>query len=134
MDELPNYGFGVVIANFDGQNGNDVFISNDGDLNHFWKSISAGEAGTSRYRLTEYARIAGCSVGTSGISQACMGIASGDFDRNGMLDLLVTNFHNEPVNLFLQNDSGFFVDEALKYGLVEPSRGRARVWCSISRF
>jgi hypothetical protein len=52
-----------------------------------------------------------------------MGIASGDFDRNGRLDLLITNFYNEPVNLFLQNDSGFFVDEALQYGLVQPSTG-----------
>jgi len=45
----------------------------------------------------------------------------GDFDQNGYLDLFVTNFHKEPVNLFLQNEAGFFLDEARLYGLVEPS-------------
>lgn len=121
--ELPNYGFGVVIANFDGQHGNDLFISNDGDLNHFWKSLPAEDASQSNtYSLTECAGISGCSIGNSGVSQACMGIASGDFDRNGLLDLLVTNFHNEPVNLFLLNKSGFFVDEALQYRLAQSSK------------
>jgi hypothetical protein len=112
-----------VVANFDDQHGNDSFVSNDGDLNHFWKSVPSQGGQTRRFDLMESAGIAGCSIGTLGHSQACMGIATGDFDRNGMLDLLVTNFHNEPVNLFLQIDSGFFVDDALKYGLVEPSRG-----------
>lgn len=122
MDQLPNYGFGVVIADFDGRFGNDVFISNDGDLNHFWKSVLEDGAGSGNFELIESAGVAGCSIGTSGLSQACMGVASGDFDQNGLIDLAVTNFHNEPLNLFLQNDAGFFVDDALKYGLVEPAK------------
>ncbi len=121
MHQLPNYGFGAVIANFDAKNGNDLFISNDGDVNHYWKSVPSADGVSQRYGLAESAGIAGCGIGTSGISQACMGIASGDFDRNGFLDLMITNFHNEPVNLFLQNDSGLFLDEALKYGLVPSS-------------
>ena len=122
IEQLPNYGFGVVIANFDGRDGNDVFISNDGDLNHYWRSVPAADNAPERFQLTESAGIAGCSIGTSGISQACMGIASADFDHNGLIDLAITNFHNEPLNLFLQNESGFFVDDALKYGLVEPAK------------
>jgi hypothetical protein len=50
-----------------------------------------------------------------------MGVASGDFNRDGTLDLHVTNFHNEPVNLYTQTSSGHFSDQALKYGLVEAS-------------
>lgn len=122
MASLPNYGFGAVIANFDDRFGNDVFISNDGDVNHFWVSSPASESSVPSYRLQETAGITGCGIGTSGVAQACMGIASGDFDRNGLLDLMITNFHNEPVNLFLQADAGIFVDEAVKYGLAEPSR------------
>jgi tetratricopeptide (TPR) repeat protein len=114
----PSYGMGVVIANFDRQAGNDVFISNDGDLNYFWKSKKDNGNG---FALTECASIIGCSVGRSGYSQASMGIASGDFDRNGLLDLLVTNFYDEPVNLYLQNSSQFFVDEALNRNLATPS-------------
>ena len=115
---LPNYGMGVVIANFDRQAGNDIFISNDGDLNAYWKSMPRDG---NRYVLTECAAISGCSVGHSGYSQACMGIAAADYDRNGLLDLMVTNFYDEPVNLFLQSASQFFVDDALSRGLATPS-------------
>ncbi|MGV3483471.1 MAG: FG-GAP-like repeat-containing protein [Planctomycetaceae bacterium] len=117
----PKLGFGMVVANFDRQNGNDFFVSNDGDLNHFWSSVPASQDSSHRYELVESAGVRGCSVGRGGNSQACMGIASGDFDRNATLDLHVTNFYHEPVNLFLQNQSGFFSDEALKFGLTEPS-------------
>lgn len=124
----PKYGFGLVIANFDGKHGNDFFVSNDGDFNHYWVSnpgsneTSSDEFGD-RFEIVESAVPRGCSVGRGGNSQACMGIASGDFDRNGMLDLHVTNFFNEPVNLFMQTRSGFFSDEALQYRLTEPSFG-----------
>lgn len=117
----PKLGFGLVIANFDRQSGNDFFVSNDGDLNHFWSSRPGSPGSLDRFELTESAVVRGCSVGRGGNSQACMGIASGDFDRNATLDLHVTNFYHEPVNLFLQNQTGFFSDEALKFGLKEPS-------------
>jgi tetratricopeptide (TPR) repeat protein len=119
----PKLGFGLIIANFDRQHGNDVFISNDGDLNHYWVSTAMAAPGSGPYTLTESATLHGCSVGRGGNSQACMGIAAGDFNRDGTLDLHVTNFLNEPVNLFLQSQSGIFVDEALKYRLVTPSFG-----------
>jgi tetratricopeptide (TPR) repeat protein len=119
----PKFGFGLVIANFDGKHGNDFFVSNDGDLNHYWVSDPGSDESGDRFGIVESAVPRGCSVGRGGNSQACMGIASGDFDRNGMLDLHVTNFFNEPVNLFMQTRSGFFSDEALQYRLTEPSFG-----------
>jgi len=118
---LAKFGLGLVIANFDRHDGNDVFVSNDGDLNHFWASKKALNASSDKYQLVESAVIRGCSIGRGGNSQACMGIGAGDFDRNGMLDLHVTNFYHEPVNLFLQNQAGYFTDEALKFRLTEPS-------------
>ena len=117
----PNFGLGALVADIDGFAGNDIFISNDGDLNHYWKSEQTDSAASSRDKLVECASVSGCSVGRLGYSQACMGIASGDFDHNGCLDLFVTNFYDEPVNLYLQNPSGFFIDEAANYGLVEHS-------------
>lgn len=116
-------GFGVVIANFDRKHGNDFFISNDGDFNHYWVSDRVASAEPAPYRLVESANLYGCNVGRGGDSQACMGVASGDFNRDGTLDLHVTNFHNEPVNLFLMSDSGIFTDQASLFGLSEPSFG-----------
>jgi hypothetical protein len=134
MAELPNYGFGAVIANFDGRDGNDVFISNDGDVNHYWKSATSSDETRASYRLREAAPVSGCAIGSSGIAQACMGIASGDFDRNGLLDLMITNFHNEPVNLFLQSDSGIFLDQALKFGLAGPTKDLLGFGCQAADF
>lgn len=124
----PNYGFGVVIADFDNQTGNEVFISNDGDLNHYWRQNTA----TDGARLIESASVSGNAIGTSGVSQACMGVASGDFDHNGRLDLAITNFYKEPLNLFLQSRSGAFVDDAMRRGLDIPCRPVLGFGCQAS--
>ncbi|QDT05962.1 ASPIC and UnbV [Rubripirellula lacrimiformis] len=123
MTEHPKLGFGVVIANFDRKDGNDMFIANDGDLNHYWTSIAAADADNDRFGIHESGIVRGCSTGRSGNSQACMGVAAGDFNRDGTLDLHVTNFLRESVNLFMQSKSGYFSDECLAYQLVEPSYG-----------
>ncbi|TWT66022.1 FG-GAP-like repeat-containing protein [Allorhodopirellula solitaria] len=117
----PKLGLGLVVANFDKQHGNDIFVANDGDLNHYWASAPAEEKSGERFELIELAGLRGCSIGQGGISQACMGIAAGDFNRDGFLDLQVTNFHHEPVNLFIQNRLGFFSDQSTRYGLAAPS-------------
>ncbi len=121
MVDHPKFGFGVVIANFDRKDGNDVFVANDGDLNQYWTSIQNASGLLDRFGIIESAIVRGCSIGRGGNSQACMGVASGDFNRDGTLDLHVTNFSRESVNLFLQSKSGYFSDECLAYGLVEPS-------------
>ena len=135
MAERPKLGFGLIIGNFDERCGNDFFVSNDGDLNHFWVSqcseapasaVTGGSSSDTRTpsitTMNESAGLAGCAVGRSGIGEACMGIAAGDFNRDGRLDLHVTNFHKESVNLFVQTAGGFFADEALAFGLDTPSR------------
>ena len=118
---VARLGFGLVIANFDNKHGNDFFISNDGDFNHYWQSQPMQSSDSASFGLVEVGNLKGCSVGRAGRSQACMGIASGDFDRNGTLDLHVTNFANEPVNLFLQSTNGIFVDEVSRKGLAVSS-------------
>lgn len=116
-------GFGLVIANFDRSNGNDFFVSNDGDFNHYWVSAETSDPDDPRFDLVESANLYGCNIGRGGNSQACMGVASGDFNRDGTLDLHITNFYNESANLFLQSQSGIFTDQASKLGMVEPSFG-----------
>ena len=117
--ELPNYSLGAVVANFDGVNGNDVFVSVDGKVNHYFGSESQPDA--TGYQLVEKAVLAGCSVGINGRQQACMGITVGDLDTNGTLDLAITNFHNEAINLFLQSKQSLFVDSASRYRLAKPT-------------
>lgn len=129
VKEKKQYGLGIMIANFDRQAGNDLFIANDGDYNHFWSSSQRPKTSEKQEKarpfvLVESAGIRGCSIGRNGRCQACMGVAAGDFNQDGTLDLHVTNFFQESDSLYLQNRSGTFSDETLKYQLYGSSIGR----------
>ncbi len=130
--ETPNYGFAGVIANFDQSAGNDLFVVNDTKENHFWVSRDGG--GTSRFGMVNQAALRGCASGASGEEQGCMGIAAGDFDRNGLLDLHVTNYWQQPANLYLQRKGGFFTDFAAQYGIADPSRATVAFGTQASDF
>jgi hypothetical protein len=51
-----------------------------------------------------------------------MGVACGDFDGDGLLDLAVTNFYGESTSLFHNLGNGLFVDHTARAGLASPSR------------
>ncbi len=119
-DLKPNYGFAGILANFDRLAGNDLFISNDTTHNHFWVSREAEDQ--HGFSLSNQAELRGCAAGDAAQPQGCMGVAGGDFDHNGTLDLCVTNYWQQPSNLFLQRAPGFFIDAAAGFGLAEPSR------------
>lgn len=115
-DKIASYGFAALIANFDEQHGNDLFVANDTDANHYWVSSPKDEAGDG-FVLKEQASLKGCALGPLGTAQSCMGVAHGDFDRNGLLDLHITNFTNESSDLYVQQASGLFQNQAVRYGL-----------------
>ena len=119
MAEKPNYGFGAILANFDLKPGNELFIANDTGLNHLWVEQQVSDPHDRT--LIEGAQLYGCADGLVGQRQGCMGIAHGDFDRNGRLDLHVTNFWNQSADLYLQQSSGLFVNGTASHGLFEPS-------------
>ena len=54
--------------------------------------------------------------------QAGMGVACGDLDSDGRLDLAVTNFYNESTTFFQNLGQGFFADRTAAIGLAVPSR------------
>ncbi|MEE2936509.1 MAG: FG-GAP-like repeat-containing protein [Planctomycetota bacterium] len=116
----PYYGFAAVIANFDKQTGNELFIANDAGPNHFW--VGQEPSNTNGRVLVESARAYGCAVGHDGLARACMGVAFGDFDRNGMFDLQITNFWDEPSDIFLQRSTKLFVPASASMGMFLPSR------------
>jgi tetratricopeptide (TPR) repeat protein len=75
----------------------------------------------SGFLLEDEALLKGIAFDNAGQAQACMGIATGDVDRNGEVDFFVTNFYDESNTLYLQQD-GLFSDATTKTGLVGPSR------------
>ncbi len=109
-------GLGVVVANFDGRRGNEVFIGNDVRPNQFWQQ----DAATGQWN--EVALPLGCAYGFTGGATASMGIAAGDFDDNGNLDLHITNYQDDAVSLYLFA-GGVFRDRNVQFNLNAASRG-----------
>lgn len=120
LSSSPNFGFAAVITTFDRARGNDLFIVNDTRENHFWVSQTIAEGQTRE--LIDQAHLFGVAVGFLGQRQGCMGIAVGDFDRNGRCDLHVTNYWNQPSDLYLQTEASLFVNATTNLGLYGPTR------------
>ncbi|OYP37966.1 FG-GAP-like repeat-containing protein [Rhodopirellula sp. MGV] len=116
MDPDPDAaraGLGVIVSDFDNEPGNEVFVGNDVYANQWWQRDHDGN-------WHDLAMLRGCAYGFSGAKTASMGIASGDFDRNGWLDFHITNFQREHVSYFL-NQSGQYQDRNVQFGLAKAS-------------
>ena len=104
----PGTSLGVLVADFDSDSRNEIFVGNDGRPNHFLVQTGDGS-------LRNTADVKGVASGFSGEANACMGIAAGDFNRDGTLDLHITNFLKESGNHYLQSPAGGFTDFASRY-------------------
>ncbi len=106
-----NKALGVAIADFNNDGFPDVFVANDTTPNFLF--VNDGQA-----RFRESAALVGCAVNTNGSPQANMGIAVGDYDRNGWLDLFVTHFTREWNTLYRNRGLEGFQDVSALTGLV----------------
>jgi len=111
-------GLGIVAARYRGGSGTasrpglGLFIANDAVANFFFV---AGQRGS-----RDEALLRGVAYDRDGRPQACMGVAAGDADGDGRLDLFITNFYAESNVLYRQGESGHFSDITRVAGLREP--------------
>lgn len=111
-------GLGVVAADFDGTGRLSVFVGNDTTANFFFHNQTTPADTIPRFN--ESAVINGLAFDRDGKTQACMGIASGDANRDGLIDLFVTNYYNESNTLYLGQSGLVFSDQTADAGLREP--------------
>lgn len=97
-----------------------LFVANDQVANLMLVAVP-DEKSPLGIRFEDRAPLVGLAFDGEGESQACMGVAVGDVDQNGMLDLVVTNYYDEPNTLYLQQMGGIFRDATKASGLVAPS-------------
>jgi len=119
----PAYAFQPVFSDLDGDGDLDLFVSNDSMPNSFY--VNDGLDADGIPKLLEQSMRSGLALSDSGKEQAGMGVAVGDIDRDGLFDLVMTNFSREP-NALYRNASGdktgaLFFDEAGRFGLGRPS-------------
>ena len=119
IDVPGGKGLGIVAADFDGSQKLSLFVANDGQPNFYFNNQTKQPGATPRF--VEQALTRGLSANAEGRLEACMGIAAGDADGDGSLDLFVTNFTEESNTLYLQQPGLLFDDATIRGGLQTPT-------------
>jgi tetratricopeptide (TPR) repeat protein len=112
-------GLGIVACDFSGTGQLNLFVANDQDANFYF--VNETPAAGDRPGFVERGLLAGVAFDGEGRALASMGVAAGDVDGDGRIDLLVTNFDRESSTLYLQDGPDSFTDATGRAGLREPS-------------
>ena len=108
-------GLGVVAADLDDDGKIDLFVANDTTANYFLHNQGG-------FRFSEEGLESGLAASAGGGYLAGMGVACGDFDGDGRLDLAVTNFFNQSTTLYHNHGGGIFSDRSTETGLAAATR------------
>ncbi len=112
-----HFGLGVVFGDLDNDGDLDVYVANDQTPNNFYRNDSREGA----LDFTEIGLSAGLAYNEDGRAQAGMGVDLGDYDNDGQLDIVVTNFSHDYNTVYRAAGGGWFADESFAAGVAEPS-------------
>lgn len=110
---LVGKSLGVVAVDFDGDGWIDIYVANDSVRNFLFRNRGDGS-------FQEIGIPAGVAFDDGGRPQAGMGTAAGDYDGDGLLDIIVTNLDREYNNLY-RNLGRVFADVSYSTGFAPPS-------------
>ncbi len=97
------YGLGVVWTDFDDDGWPDIFVANDATPNYAYRNNHDGT-------FTEMGLVLGLAVDENGLEQGSMGVSVADYDRDGRLDIIITNFAEQYNTIYHKNADGTFTD------------------------
>ncbi len=108
-------GLGVVAAHLDDDAQIDLYVANDMTANYLFTNRGG-------FRFEETGQIAGAAASADGGFKAGMGIAVGDLDSDGAVDLAVTNYFGESTTFYRNLGQGFFADHSSAINMAAPTR------------
>jgi len=115
VDDPGHYlGMQGIWADYDNDGWPDLYVTNDGGPNYLYHNKHDGT-------FEEVGLQSGAALSLEGDERAGMGVDFGDFDRDGRLDIFVTNFTGESNALFWNQGEKGFTDIAASAGLAHPS-------------
>ena len=125
-------GLGVIVWDFNGDGRLDIFVANDTSANFLWMNQGTDANGVPRFQEEGVAR--GIAFNLEGHATASMGVAAGDANGDGQLDLFITNFFAESNTLFSLGEGGFFSEQARDMNLREASFWMLGFGCQFADF
>jgi len=99
----PRYSITAVSYDFDNDGWPDIYVAVDSEPSILFHNNHDGT-------FTDIGMVAGCAYSENGREQAGMGVAVGDYDCDGWLDIFKTNFADDTCNLYHNNGDGTFAD------------------------
>jgi hypothetical protein len=103
-------GLGAVFTDYDADGRIDLFVANDLTPNFLFHNQGRGV-------FKEVGLAAGVAVASDGRARAGMGTDAGDYDGDGRVDLVVTNFESEAHSVFRNLGGGLFADATFPSGV-----------------
>ena len=123
-------GLGVVVSDLGGDGAPDVHVANDTTPNFLFRTA----AGPDGVRFFEEGLASGVAYNEEGLPEAGMGNDFGDVDRDGLMDLVVTNFDFETNTLYRNLGGGLFLDATASFGLGSESLTELAFGCDLADF
>jgi len=113
----PGARFSITAVSYDFDNDGwpDIYVAVDSEPSMLFHNNHDGT-------FTDIGVIAGCAYSEAGHEQAGMGVAVGDYDCDGWLDIFKTNFTDDTCNLYHNNGDGTFSDVTFPSGIAVNSR------------
>ncbi len=103
---------GLIATDLTGDGFPDVYTCNDGKANFLFVNDGKGN-------FSEEALIAGLAFDFRGTANASMGVDIGDYDGDGLFDLITTNYQNELPVLYRNLGEGVFEDASTSARVAE---------------
>ncbi len=104
------YGLGVLTADLDNDGWPDIYVANDSTASALYQNKKNG-------KFQDIAIEAGCALSPDGKPQAGMGVSAADYDLDGNLDLVKTNFAGDTPSLYHNQGGANFEDATFTAGL-----------------
>jgi hypothetical protein len=110
-----SFGFSALTGDFDNDGWPDVYIACDSTPSILFRNNRHGT-------FTDIGVSSGTAFNADGQEQAGMGASAADFNHDGLLDILKTNFSDDVPTLYANNGKGFFTDVTYRAGLGANTR------------
>jgi enediyne biosynthesis protein E4 len=115
VDDPGTYlGMQAIWADYDNDGWPDLYVTNDGGPNYLYHNKHDGT-------FDEVGLLSGAGLSPTGEERSGMGVDVGDFDRDGKLDIYVTNYTEESDALFWNQGERGFPDIADSAGISVPT-------------